>query len=268
MAVLEGTAMPFELQHDNDGSLTFQREQIKTVQLMIEKKRDALQEQNEVRPGITNARDTASGDIDALCDRRNQDGGETRQVRAPPQKPEPARGGIARHTGDFEMPWIPRTDTGPARGTSATRGPRPNSAWEPARTPRQDYGPTVSRQEGVTGRRGSAFEEAAVLAQRAGTPQERRTQDPRQPTRQLPPQDARHYDTQMTSGGGAQGLGINLGTQAGGTASGRVNARDTVGSEGSMFQPPMNAERTQSVGQATRGQWEDNQEEEQEDVQW
>ncbi|MCJ1389650.1 hypothetical protein MMC18_002507 [Xylographa bjoerkii] len=248
-------------------------EQVKALLLMIEKGRSS-QGQDEARPEDTSTVAIAPGDIGGPHGQRHAQGGSTRPGRAPPQDPGSKLGGIAKHTGHFEMSWIPRTDTGSTQGTTATQGPRPTSAWgpEPARTSRPEYDPTISRQGGFTGR-GGAFNQAAGTGQQAGVHQGRRTQD----TRPLPPQDGRYYEPQAAQRGDVQGLGITFGDRGRGTGRARGGARGGVGLEGSMFQPPGSERGNQSAGQATgglwvaaeptAGQWEGHQDEE-EDVKW
>ena len=239
-------------------------------ELLIEKELRTLEEQEGPSSGFTSARDPYPGDIVVPRDQRDQQGSESRQVHAPPQNTEPARGGIARHIGNFGMPWIPRIDTGPVQGAFATQYPRLNSVWglETAGTSRQDHGSTISRQGSRTERRGSAFEEAAAPAQRARTPQGMRALNIRRPTPQLPLQDARRYDTRMTSRGYTQGLAVACAAGPGVTARGRGNARNTVTPGKGLFQLPGHVEGNHGVGQALGGRWEGHQEEEQEDGRW
>ncbi|MCJ1400368.1 hypothetical protein MMC11_003573 [Xylographa trunciseda] len=264
--------------HDS-ASMADLEEQLKIVQLMMAKKRVVPQQQDEVMVEDRNAGYITLRNGGRPQSQRHEEGGEGRPVRAIQHKPQPTLGGMAQHTGQFNMPWIPRADTGPAQGTAFTQGPRSTSIWgpEPAGTSRQDYGPLMSGCGSMT-RRGSAFGQVPAPAQRTVSPQGWSTQSTRQPTRPLPPQDARHYETQIAPRGRTQGLGLNLGTHGGGIARGRSDAGANVGRQGSIFQPSETERGNVSAGQALGSMWgapgspagqeEGHREEEQEDGHW
>ena len=188
---------------------------------------------------------------------RDQQGSGPSQIYAPPQNPEPVRGGIAPHIGIFGTPWIPRLDNGSAQGPSAAQASRPNLArdQQSGRISRQANTPALSHQGSTTDRKGSAFENTAPLSQRAGTPQGGGIQHNRLPPLQLQPQDARCYSTQSTPDGGAQGLGINLGAQAARTKRGRGSAREIAGSGGSLFRLHGNVKAGRGHAGSTGGSW-------------
>ncbi|MCJ1282195.1 hypothetical protein MMC26_001518 [Xylographa opegraphella] len=126
--------------------MTVLEEQLRIVQQMIDEERGAIQEQDEAKSALTVAGDPSLSNIVVLRTRRDHDGNEPRQLHAPPNNPDPTRGGLAsQYPGASGTLYIPSTEPGPAQRPSATQAPRPSSAWgpEPATISRQDYGPTT-----------------------------------------------------------------------------------------------------------------------------